>query len=48
MREGGLTGTFNKVYLGQGGGVKYGQNFADVLYGWSLKRHETTNHILKV
>ena len=48
MREAGLTYTFNEVYLGQGGGVKYGQNFADVLYGWSLKRLEITNYILKV
>ena len=48
MREVGLTCIFNKVYLGQGGGVKYGQNFANLLYGWSLKRHETTNYILKV
>ena len=49
MREGGLmTYISNKVYLGQGGGVEYGQNFAAVLYGWSLKRLETTNYILKV
>ena len=34
--EGG-SNLFSKVYIGQRGeGVKYWQNFADVLYGWPL------------
>ena len=34
---GGGSDLFSKVYIGQRGeGIKYWQNFADVLYGWPL------------
>ena len=41
---GGGSDLFSKVYIGQRGeGVKYWQNFADVLYGWPHNEKTVTS-----